>query len=69
LRRNTKKIKRITISLGIDDYKSLYRLAAGHSPSLSLNYVVQYAVKELLRKAENPQLELKIVDPTLAKGD
>ena len=43
-----RKIKRFSITLDVDDYQALKKLAESHSPRLSLQYVVQYAIKRFL---------------------
>ncbi|MEQ8345115.1 MAG: hypothetical protein RLO22_21265 [Sneathiellaceae bacterium] len=52
--------KRFTISLEADDYDALRALAAGHRPPLSLQYVVNVAVKDLLEKHAARQLALAL---------
>ena len=49
------KIKRITVSLEEDDYYRLVSLVEGRRPRLTLRYAIEYAVKDLLKRAENPQ--------------
>lgn len=48
--------RRFTISLEVGDYDALRALAEGHRPPLSLQYVVNVAVKDLLEKHAARQL-------------
>lgn len=48
--------KRFTVSLNSDDYASLTALAEGHRPPLTLKYVVNVAVKNLLERHAKNQL-------------
>lgn len=52
--------KRFTISLDTSDYDTLRALAEGHRPPLSLQYVVNVAVKDLLEKHAARQLALPL---------
>ena len=52
--------KRFTISLEASDYDALRVLADGHRPPLSLQYVVNVAVKDLLEKHTARQLILPL---------
>jgi hypothetical protein len=62
-----KKLKRFSVSLSPDDYEALRKLADEHRPSLTLQYVVEYAIRLLLDRVENPQLSLDFGDP-FSKG-
>ena len=55
--------KRFTVTLDATDYDDLLSLARGTSPPLTLQYVVNYAVKRLLDQARNPQQQLDLGDP------
>ena len=59
--------RRFTTSLDADSYRRLRALADEHDPPLSLNYVMQYAVKLLLARAEDPQEVFDFADPTRRK--
>lgn len=52
--------RRFSISLEVDDYEALRALAEGHRPPLSLQYVVNVAVKDLLEKHASRQLTLPL---------
>ena len=52
--------KRFTISLDASDYYALRALADGHRPPISLQYVVNVAVKDLLEKHAARQLDLPL---------
>ena len=52
--------KRFTISLEASDYDALRALADGHRPPISLQYVVNVAVKDLLEKHAARQLDLPL---------
>lgn len=54
--------KRFTVSLASEDYEALRALAEGHRPSLSLQYVVNVAVKELLERHASKQLTFPLDD-------
>jgi len=45
------------------DYRQLKALAERSKPRLSLQYVVNFAIQELLRRADDPQLRLSLGDP------
>jgi hypothetical protein len=62
------KLKRFTISLKLEDYKSLVNLAHQHRPRLSLQYVVEFAIQCLLTKARDPQTSLQLGNPFDGKG-
>ena len=55
--------RRFTVTLDAVDYDDLLSLAKGKSPPLTLQYVVNYAVKRLLDEARDPQQELDLGDP------
>ena len=61
------KLKRFSVSLELDDYKRLVKLAHEHQPRLSLQYVVEFAVQGLLKRAKDPQTILELGDPLGAK--
>jgi hypothetical protein len=52
--------KRLSISLEVEDYDALRALAEGHRPPLSLQYVLNVAVKDLLEKHASRQLALPL---------
>ena len=52
--------KRFTISLDASDYDALRVLADGHRPPISLQYVLNGAVKDLLEKHATRQLDLPL---------
>lgn len=54
------KQKRFTVSLDMDDYDSLTALAEGHRPPLTLKYVVNVAVKNLLERHAKRQLSFPL---------
>lgn len=56
---NDKKI-RLTISLDESDYKKICKIVEKHRPKISKNYVICYAVGDLLKRLENHQLELPL---------
>ncbi len=55
--------KRFSVSVEQEDYAALEELANGHSPRLTMTYVVNYAIKRLLEQARDPQIPLKLGDP------
>lgn len=57
------ELKRFTVSISEEDYERLRILAEDHRPPLSRGYVVRYAVRMLLDRAEDPQLSLQLGDP------
>jgi hypothetical protein len=59
--------KRFTITLDDTAYRRLAAIAKGHSPPLSLTYVMQYAAQLLLERAEDPQFVFEFRDPTRRK--
>jgi len=52
--------KRLSISLEMEDYDALRALAEGHRPPLSLQYILNVAVKDLLEKHATRQLTLPL---------
>lgn len=56
----TNSKKRLSISLEVEDYDALRALAEGHRPPLSLQYVLNIAVKDLLEKHGARQLALPL---------
>ncbi len=48
--------KRFTVSLDEEDYDALIALADGHRPPLTLKYVVNVAIKNLLERHAARQL-------------
>lgn len=59
--------KRFTVTLDASDYDELASLAKRSSPPLTLQYVVNYAVKRLLEQARDPQQDLDLGDPLGAR--
>jgi hypothetical protein len=55
--------KRYSVSLEQEDYERLRRLADGHKPRLTMQYLTEYAVRLLLERAEDPQGRLELADP------
>jgi predicted HicB family RNase H-like nuclease len=63
-RRSTKGFTgTFTVRIDPDDHRRLAELADSRRPHLPLNYLIQYAVQDLLRKAEDPQFVLSLRDP------
>ena len=56
----TNSKKRLSISLEVEDYDALRALAEGHRPPLSLQYVLNVAVKDLLEKHASRQFALPL---------
>lgn len=56
-------MKRFSISVEEQDYRRLKALAESNKPRLSLQYVVNFAIQELLRRTDDPQLCLSLGDP------
>lgn len=57
----TQEMKRFTVSLEPADYDALRRIAESHRPSLSLQYVVRYALQRFLDQHEGAQLALPLM--------
>jgi len=57
------ELKRFTVSISEEDAERLRVLAENHRPPLSQSYVVRYAVRMLLDRAEDPQLSFQLGDP------
>ena len=51
------------MSLDEADYERLQALVSQRTPRLSLNYVVQYAVKQFLERAADPEFVNRLGDP------
>lgn len=56
-------VKRFSISLDEQDYRRLKTLVESSKPRLSLQYVVSFAIQELLRQVDDPQLRLSLGNP------
>lgn len=57
------KPKRFSVSLPIGTYKKLKSLGQKQDPSLSLTYMINFAVNDLLKRAEDHQLHLDFGNP------
>ena len=55
--------KRYSVSLELDDYERIKKLAVGQKPKLSIQYLTEYAIRLLLERAEDPQFHLELRDP------
>ena len=58
-----KKTKRFSVSLAEGDYKKLQRIANGHRPPFSLQFIVNWAIQGVLDRADDPQLLLELGNP------
>lgn len=58
-----RSVRRFTVSLDPREYEQLNQLARGHRPPLSLQYVVRYAIRLLLDRADDPELAERLGDP------
>jgi hypothetical protein len=58
-----KKHKRFSVSLSERDYRKLQRIANGHRPPFTLQYIVNWAIQGVLDRAEDPQLLLELGNP------
>jgi hypothetical protein len=58
-----KKTKRFSVSLAEGDYKKLQRIANGHRPPFSLQFIVNWAIQGVLDRANDPQLLLELGNP------
>ena len=58
-----RKTKRFSVSLSERDYRRLQRIANGHRPAFSLQYIVNWAIQGVLDRAEDPQLSLEMGNP------
>lgn len=54
--------KRFTVSLDERDYEALTKLAEGHRPALTLKYVVNVAIKNLLERQAARQFAFPLDD-------
>jgi len=55
-------LRRFTVSLDTEEYSRLTQLIDQHKPPLTLQYAVRYAVRLLLRRADDPQFALRFGD-------
>lgn len=62
-RRSTGERKRFSVSLELPDYERLHRLAEGHRPQLSLQYMVEYAIQRMLSEVADGKLSDDFADP------
>lgn len=60
--------KSFTVRLEPEDYDRLKALAERRRPVLSLQYLVEYAIQRVLDRADDPQLQLELRDPTRLGG-
>ncbi|HZT42046.1 MAG TPA: hypothetical protein VFA07_07640 [Chthonomonadaceae bacterium] len=69
MKNESKKGKRFTITIKLEDYQRLKAIAEGdgHRPRLSVNYVVLYAIKLLFSKAEDANFVSRLGDPLPSK--
>ena len=58
-----KRKKRFTVTLDGSDYKRLQELATRSNPALSLQYVVNYAIRQLLDEAEDSRQVMDLGNP------
>lgn len=61
--------KRFSVSLEEEDHERVRALAKDHKPELTMSYVVEYAVRQFLERAEDPQLALRLRNPLPDEGD
>lgn len=66
-RTQRRRVRRFTVTLQAPDYDRLAKLAHEQEPPVSLRYVVECAVKQFLRRADDPQLRLEF-DADRARG-
>lgn len=59
-----KKKHRFSVSLAEKDYQRLHSLAKKRRPPLTIQYLVEYAVQGLLRRAKDPKLSAELGNPT-----
>lgn len=52
--------KRFSVSLDVDDYQALKQIAKNQRPSLSLQYIVSYALTEFIAVHQSNQIELDL---------
>jgi len=55
-----KEMKRFSVSLPLEEYGQLQRIAKTHRPPLSLQYVVRYVLQQFLDQNKGRQLSLKL---------
>lgn len=60
---------RLTISLPIDLHARVEQLANDHRPRLSKSYVIEYAIREMLKGAQDPNFLDRLGDPTKRKDE
>ena len=58
-----RKTRRFSVSLPEGDYKKLQRIARGHRPPFSLQYIVNWAIQGILDRVDDPQLPLDLGNP------
>src|SRR5262245_33291824 len=61
--RNGSKPKRFSISLADEDYSRLKSIAQTHRPKLTLQYLVNWSIHQLIERTDDPQLYLELGDP------
>lgn len=59
---------RLSVTLDHADHKRVKSLAEGHQPAVSMGYVINYAVKQLLREMDDATLAQRIRDPRQGGG-
>jgi hypothetical protein len=59
-----KKNHRFSVSFPERDYQLLLRLAKKRRPPLTLQYLVEWAVQDLLRRVKDPKFSGELGNPT-----
>jgi len=55
--------KRFSVTLNEADYERLKKIAEGHRPKFTLQYVVNWSIQKLLERADDRQLYLELGNP------
>lgn len=55
--------KRFSVSLSKDEYAQLIKIADSHKPPLTLQYLVNWSIQDLLNKAKEGQLDSVLGNP------
>lgn len=60
----TPRKRRFSVTLTASDYDRLKAIASAHRPPLSLRFVAERAIIDLLQKSEDPQFALDLANPS-----
>jgi len=57
------RAKRFSVTMNEADYLRLKKIAEGHRPKFTLQYVVNWSIQKLLERADDKQLYMELGNP------